>query len=145
MNHRKSVNHFVVQFWHWSGYLVEWWGRYLSSMDWGNNCLMKSTHSRIYNCFEFSFPSFQPAAIPIKLKESSLPITDERIVGFIPFLGKHKQSLPISVLDMALNHLMLRIQSWSFGECGALLHCHYSQVYPAVTCLDLIYGVIRNR
>ena len=26
-------------------------------------------------------------------------------------------------------HLMVRLQSWSFGECGVLLHCHYSQVH----------------
>ena len=26
--------------------------------------------------------------------------------------------LPTSVLDMTLNYLMVRLQSWSFGECG---------------------------
>ena len=27
---------------------------------------------------------------------------------------------------MTLNHLIVKLQSWSFGECGVLLHCHYS-------------------
>ena len=37
--------------------------------------------------------------------------------------------LPMSVLDMTLN-LMVRFQwCWSFGECGALVHCHCSQVH----------------
>ena len=27
-----------------------------------------------------------------------------------------------------LNNLMVRLQSWSFRECGVPLHCHYSQV-----------------
>ena len=35
-----------------------------------------------------------------------------------------------SVLDMTLNNLMVRFQwYWSFGECGAPLHCHRSQVH----------------
>ena len=36
---------------------------------------------------------------------------------------------PTCVLDMTLNHLMLRFQSWNFEECGVPLHCHYSQVH----------------
>ena len=35
----------------------------------------------------------------------------------------------ISVLDMTLNYLMVRLQSWSFGECAVPLQCHYSQVH----------------
>ena len=39
---------------------------------------------------------------------------------------------PMSVLDMTLNNLMVRFQwCWSFGEGGAPLHCHCSQVYSA--------------
>ena len=34
-----------------------------------------------------------------------------------------------SVLDMTLNRLMGRFQSWSFGECEPPIHCHYSQVH----------------
>ena len=30
---------------------------------------------------------------------------------------------------MTLNHLTVRLQFWSFGECRVPLHCHYPQVY----------------
>ena len=33
------------------------------------------------------------------------------------------------VLSIALNHLMVRLQSWSLGECGVPLHCDYSWVH----------------
>ena len=36
---------------------------------------------------------------------------------------------PTRVLDMTLNHPMVRFQLWSFRECGVLLHCHYFQVH----------------
>ena len=37
---------------------------------------------------------------------------------------------PKSVLDMALDNLMVRFQQcWCFGECGVPLHCHRSQVH----------------
>ena len=37
---------------------------------------------------------------------------------------------PTSVLDMTVNHLMVRFQQCrSFGECGVPLHCHRSQVH----------------
>ena len=37
---------------------------------------------------------------------------------------------PMSVLYMMLKCLMVRFQQcWSFGECGAPLHCHCSQVH----------------
>ena len=39
-------------------------------------------------------------------------------------------SPPTSVLDMTLNHLMLRLLFWNFKECGVPLHCHYSQLVP---------------
>ena len=34
-----------------------------------------------------------------------------------------------SVLNMTLNHLMVRFQTWGFGECGVPLQCPYSQVH----------------
>ena len=37
--------------------------------------------------------------------------------------------LPMTVLDMALNNLMLKLHSWSFRERGVPLHYHYSQVH----------------
>ena len=37
---------------------------------------------------------------------------------------------PTSVLDMILNNLIMRFQwCWGFGECGAPLHYHCSQVH----------------
>ena len=36
--------------------------------------------------------------------------------------------LPMSVLDMTLNDLMLRLQFWSFGEFRVSIHCHCSKV-----------------
>ena len=37
-----------------------------------------------------------------------------------------------SVMDMALNNLMVRFQQcWSFEECGVPLHCHRSQVHSS--------------
>ena len=37
-------------------------------------------------------------------------------------------TLPKSVLDMTLNHLMATLQHWRLRECGVLLHCHCSHV-----------------
>ena len=34
----------------------------------------------------------------------------------------------MSVLNMILKHLIVRLQSWSSEECGVPLHFHYSQV-----------------
>ena len=42
-------------------------------------------------------------------------------------LQKRQEPHPISVLDMTLNNLMIRLQSWSVGECRVPLHCHCSQ------------------
>ena len=33
------------------------------------------------------------------------------------------------ILLMKLSHLMVRLQSWSFGKCGVILRCHYSLVH----------------
>ena len=35
----------------------------------------------------------------------------------------------MSVLDMTQNDLIMRFNSWSFGECEVSLHCHYSLVH----------------
>ena len=43
-----------------------------------------------------------------------------------------------NVLDMTLNHLIVRLQLSRFGECGVLFHCHCSQVYPDPEWLHLI-------
>ena len=34
-----------------------------------------------------------------------------------------------SIFDMTINKLMVKLQLWSFGECGVLPHCNYSQVH----------------
>ena len=41
------------------------------------------------------------------------------------------RSLPTSIWIMTLYHLMVRFQSWIFGKCGILFHCHYFQVHSA--------------
>ena len=42
---------------------------------------------------------------------------------------KRGKTSPCSVLDMIVNNLMARLQSWRFGECRVTLHCYYSQVH----------------
>ena len=49
-----------------------------------------------------------------------------------------KTSPPIRILDMTLKHLMLRFQSWSFGEYGRLRHYHYSPVHSYLEWLYLL-------
>ena len=48
----------------------------------------------------------------------------------------------MSVLDMTLNNLMVKLQyCWSFGECGVFLCCHCSQVHSGpdrVLCMGQI-------
>ena len=46
----------------------------------------------------------------------------------IAFLQRGK-TLPMIVLDMMLNHVIMRLQFWSSGECRVFLHSHYSQVH----------------
>ena len=51
-----------------------------------------------------------------------MPVQSARAVEYI-------NCPPMCVLDMTLSNLMVRFQCcWSFGECGAPLHCHCSQV-----------------
>ena len=45
-------------------------------------------------------------------------------------LKRDKALSPTSVLDMKLNHLIVRLQSWKFEECAVSFHCHYSKVHP---------------
>ena len=39
------------------------------------------------------------------------------------------KTFPMSVLDLMLNHLMVRFSPETLGECGVPLHCHYTQVH----------------
>ena len=53
---------------------------------------------------------------------------------------------PTSVLDMTLDNLMVRFQwFWSFGKCGALRHCHRSQVHsgPGVVAPDWALSMVQ--
>ena len=53
---------------------------------------------------------------------------------------------PTNVLHMTLNNLMVRfLWCWSFGECGALLHCHRSQVRSLLksSCLRGPYLMVK--
>ena len=36
---------------------------------------------------------------------------------------------PTSVLNMILNHVMVKPESRNLGECRIPLHCHYSRIY----------------
>ena len=49
------------------------------------------------------------------------------------------RTLPMSVLHMTQKNLMVRFQwCWSFGECRASLHCHWSHVHSGLDWLQLI-------
>ena len=55
------------------------------------------------------------------------------------------EDLPlISILLMTLNHLTVRLQCWSFGEYGVLLHCHCSLVQSGCTWIGLLFGSNRT-
>ena len=61
-------------------------------------------------------------------------LTKKKTVGFgcsIRRLHLYRgiKPLPMSVLDMTLNNLMVKLQSRRFGEEGVPLHCHCSQVH----------------
>ena len=68
--------------------------------------------------------------------------------------AERQDPTPMSVLDMALSHLIVRLQSWSFGECRVLLHCHYFQVHwsgvvvpdrvLSIGQIELVLGMIIN-
>ena len=47
-------------------------------------------------------------------------------------------TLPTIVLDMTLNHLIVRLQSWRFKECRVSFHFHYSQVHSDREMLYLL-------
>ena len=47
---------------------------------------------------------------------------------------------PLSVLDMTRT-IRKSLQSWSFGECSLLLHCHYSKVHY---CTKWLYRLWLN-
>ena len=54
-------------------------------------------------------------------------------------LQRSKTPPPMSVLDVTLNSLMVRFRwYWSFGECGAPLHCHCSKVHSGPERLHLV-------
>ena len=46
--------------------------------------------------------------------------------------------LPVSVRVKTLNHLMIRLQSWNFGETGEHFHCNYFQIHPLAGLLYLL-------
>ena len=51
-------------------------------------------------------------------------------VEYTDCTSAEREDSRISVLDMTLNNMMVSFQwCWSFGECGALLHFHCSQVH----------------
>ena len=54
------------------------------------------------------------------------------------FLQRCKIPPTTNVLDRTLNPLMMRHSSWSFGECGAPLHCRYNWVHSDPEWLYLL-------
>ena len=56
--------------------------------------------------------------------EQPKPTKTWHVCGFI--------LVPTGVLNIALNHLMVRLQSWSFWECGIPLYYHYSHVHSVL-------------
>ena len=54
------------------------------------------------------------------------------------------RSPPTSVLYITSNHLMVKQQSWSSGEYGVPLQCHYFQVYYVVIVILIFYGPYRT-
>ena len=51
-------------------------------------------------------------------------------------LCHHYHQQWISWIDTQL-HLMVRLQPWNFGQCGAPFHCHYSEVQSSTEWLHL--------
>ena len=49
-----------------------------------------------------------------------------------------KSPTTMSVLDMILNYLIVRLHTWSFEEYRVLLHWHYSLVHSDLECLYLL-------
>ena len=58
-------------------------------------------------------------------------------------LQRDKTSPPMSVLDMTLSNLMVRLQRGKFEECGIPLHGHCSQVHSGPEWEHLIGSYIR--
>ena len=50
-------------------------------------------------------------------------------IYWLHFYRGIRSHLSMGILDMTLNYLIVRLQSWSFGGCGVSLHCYYSQVH----------------
>ena len=50
------------------------------------------------------------------------------VVECINWISVEEYFPTASVLDMALNYLMVTLKSWNSGECGVPLHYHYPQI-----------------
>ena len=50
-------------------------------------------------------------------------------VEYTDYISRTGRTLQMRVRDMTLNHLIMILQSWRFGECRVPLHCHCSQVH----------------
>ena len=75
-------------------------------------------------------------AVSRRQTDKRLSVVNTDIMNFYNLVSqssrKHWQHLcrglrlptPVSVLVMTHKYLIVRFQSWSFGECGVSLHCH---------------------
>ena len=56
-----------------------------------------------------------------------------QLVGAVEYILtaslQRSKTSSMSVMDMTLKHLMVKLKSWNFGECGVPPHCHYSQIH----------------
>ena len=94
--------------------------------------LIRSSHEKIQ--ISSTFPIF---GVP---QEPNNELTPAKLVLHVVagrFLFNHlarvcqrdrKEPHPKNVLNVTLNYLMVKLQSFCFEECGVFFHSHYSQV-----------------
>ena len=94
------------------------------------DCDLQVSKFKLQECYHFHFQI-------ITLEKGLNPLIPQAIGRIVSILFFYKDSFDIEWLmnvDMLLNketkptklHLMVRLQSWSFGECWVSLHHHYS-------------------
>ena len=74
-------------------------------------------------------PQAVPPALPL---HSPGPVVWDCRIHRLHLCRRIRPPPTTSVLDMILNNLIVRLQSWSFREYGVPFYCHYSQVHSLV-------------
>ena len=110
------------------------WGNTCVLLILGNRCISRYTMLPTQDNNKNLKPSFLCLHTTTDLKiiqnqylaNSYIPVSwDCRICQ--KYLCRQVKTLPVSVQGMTQNHLIVGLQSWSFGEYGVTLHCHQSQ------------------